>query len=120
ERAPVAKTAPAAARIIAGVREQARTGLLETEAREMLACYAIGVPPTLLARSEEDAEAVIAALGDGPLALKVVSRDILHKSDAGGVRLNVAGVEAVRHAISDITESVRRHDPDADVAGVLA
>src|SRR5690606_16302232 len=43
-----------------------------------------------------------------------------HKSDAGGVRLNVAGVEAVRHAISDITESVRRHDPDADVTGVLA
>src|SRR5690606_30900076 len=89
ERASVAKPAPAAARIIAGAREQARTGLLETEAREMLACYAIGVPPTLLARSEEDAEAVIAALGDGPLALKVVSRDILHKSDAGGVRLNV-------------------------------
>src|SRR4029079_7975536 len=51
---------------------------------------------------------------------KIVSKDVLHKSDAGGVRLNVAGADGVRHAIGEITASVKRHVPAAEIAGVLA
>ncbi len=120
EAGPRAKTEPAAAQIVQRVREAARTSLLETEARDLLACYGVAVPPALLARNEEDAEDVVAKLGAGPLALKIVSKDVLHKSEAGGVKLNVAGAEAVKRAIGDITASVKRHDRAADVAGVLA
>ncbi|MBI2227084.1 MAG: acetate--CoA ligase family protein [Betaproteobacteria bacterium] len=120
EAGPRAKTEPAAAQIVQRVHEAARTSLLETEARELLACYGVAIPPALLARTAEDAEDVVAKLGAGPLALKIVSKDVLHKSEAGGVKLNVAGAEAVKHAIGDITASVKRHDPAADVAGVLA
>jgi acetyltransferase len=80
----------------------------------------VKVPATVLARNAEDAANVVAKLGEGPLALKVVSKDVLHKSDAGGVRLNVAGVDAVKRAIGDITASVKRHAPAAEIAGVLA
>lgn len=118
--APAAKTAPGAATIVRRAREAARTSLLETEAREVLACYGVAVPPALLARTAAEAESVVAQLGGGPLALKVVSKDVLHKSEAGGVKLNVAGVEAVKRAIGEIIESVKRHAPAADVAGVLA
>lgn len=120
EAGPRAKTEPAAAQIVQRVREAARTSLLETEARELLACYGVAVPPALLARTAEDAEDVVAKLGAGPLALKIVSKDVLHKSEAGGVKLNVAGAEAVKRAIGDITASVKRHDRATDVAGVLA
>lgn len=120
EAGPRAKTEPAAAQIVQRVREAARTSLLETEARELLACYGVAVPPALLARTAEDAEDIVAKLGAGPLALKIVSKDVLHKSEAGGVKLNVAGAEAVKRAIGDITASVKRYDRAADVAGVLA
>lgn len=117
---PQAKTQPAAAQIIQRVRRVARTSLLETEARELLACYGVAVPPAMLARAADDAEQVVAKLGAGPLALKVVSKDVLHKSEAGGVKLNIAGAEAVKRVIGDIIASVKRHDTAADVAGVLA
>lgn len=118
--APVAKIQPRAAQIVQRARESARTSLLETEARELLACYAVALPPALLARTAEDAENVVAKLGGGALALKVVSKDVLHKSEAGGVKLNIAGAEAVKRAIGEIIGSVKRHEPAADVAGVLA
>ena len=111
---------PAAAEIVQRARKAGRTSLLEDEARDLLACYGVHVPPTMLARSAEDAAHVVAKLGEAPLALKVVSKDVLHKSDAGGVRLNVFGVDAISRAIGDIIASVKRHDPTANIAGVLA
>lgn len=118
--APQAKPAPAAAQIVQRAREAKRTSLLETEARELLGAYGIKVPRAVLARTAEDAEQVVSKLGPGPLALKIVSKDVLHKSDAGGVKLNVAGAEAFKSAVGEIITSVKRHQPDAEVTGVLA
>ena len=111
---------PAAADIVGRARAAGRMSLLETEARELLACYGVKVPAAVLARTADDAAHVVSKIGDGPLALKVVSKDVLHKSDAGGVRLNVSGIDAVKRAIDDITASVTRHHPGAEVSGVLA
>ncbi|MGZ5171951.1 MAG: acetate--CoA ligase family protein [Burkholderiales bacterium] len=111
---------PAALDIVQRARKAGRTSLLENEARDLLACYGVRVTQTVLARNEEDAANIVFALGEGPLALKVVSKDVLHKSDAGGVKLNVAGVDAIKRAIGDITASVKRHAAAAEIAGVLA
>jgi acetyltransferase len=119
--APQALTAqPGAIDIVQRARKVGRTSLLENEARDLLACYGVQVSQTVLARNAEDAANIVFALGEGPLALKVVSKDVLHKSDAGGVKLNVAGVDAIKRAIGDITASVKRHAPAAEIAGVLA
>ncbi len=65
-------------------------------------------------------EAVQAAQTFGtPVALKIVSPDITHKSDAGGVMLGLQGEEAVRHAYAQILQQVRAHSPNAAIHGVL-
>jgi acetyltransferase len=111
---------PEATRIVNGAREAGRNNLLETEARELLASYGIRVPLSVLARNPDDAEEIVAKLGSEPLALKIVSKDVLHKSDAGGVKLNIAGSPAVKRSIADIVANVKRHEPRAEIAGVLA
>jgi acyl-CoA synthetase (NDP forming) len=119
--AAAAPALPAAAtKVIATARSAGRSALLETEAREILAACQVPLAPSCLLRSAHDAAAAIAALGDGPLALKVVSADVLHKSDAGGVQLAVQGEVAVRGAVDAILASVARHAPGARIDGVLA
>jgi len=111
---------PAAIELVQRARNAGRTSLLENEARDLLGRYGVKVPPAVLVRDAAEAANVVAKLGDVPLALKVVSKDVLHKSDAGGVKLNVAGADAIKDAIRDITASVKRHAPAAEIVGVLA
>ncbi|MBC7778573.1 MAG: acetate--CoA ligase family protein [Proteobacteria bacterium] len=121
---PVAEAAaalpPAAVSLITAARSAGRNALLETEARAVLAACGANVAPIHLLRSSDDAVAAIATLGDQPLALKVVSQDVLHKSDSGGVRLAVRGEAGVRAAVVDILASVEQHVPGARIDGVLA
>ena len=56
---------------------------------------------------------------DGSVAMKIVSPDILHKSDAGGVRLNLTTASEVRRAFADILADANKYDPSADIRGVL-
>jgi acetyltransferase len=111
---------PVVQKLIANAHDQHRTALLETEAREVLGACGIDMPKTMLLKKPEDAEAAIKSLGAGALALKVVSQDVLHKSEAGGVVLNVAGAAAIRHGIAQILQSVHASVPGAVVDGVLA
>ena len=84
-------------------RDEKRTSLLETESRELLRAYGVSLPPAEFVRSP--AEAAAASIGLGfPLAMKVVSPDIVHKSDAGGVKLNLKDEEAVVRAFEEIVE----------------
>ena len=84
-------------------RDEKRTSLLETESRELLRAYGVSLPPAEFVRSP--AEAAAASIGLGfPLAMKVVSPDIVHKSDAGGVKLNLKDEEAVVRAFGKIVE----------------
>ena len=111
---------PTVRALVETARRDARTALLETEAREVLAAIGLRIPASVLLRKPEDSAAAVETLGNGALALKVVSQDVLHKSDAGGVRLNVSGEQGIRDAAADILQSIRNYDATARIEGVLA
>jgi acyl-CoA synthetase (NDP forming) len=93
--------------------------LCEWDARPVLAHYDIGTNPVgTLAHSAEDAIAAARALAM-PVALKVQSPDLLHKTEAGAVALNLATAEEVRAGYARIVASARRYAPDASIKGVL-
>lgn len=91
----------------------------EVQAMDLLRRAGLPATPCILA-ADADAAVCAAAELDGPVALKIVSPDIVHKSDVGGVKLNVAGEDALRRAHADILDAVRRHAPEARIDGVLA
>jgi len=90
----------------------------EVQAMDVLRQAGLPVPECTLA-ADADAAACAAAGMGGPVVLKVVSPDILHKSDVGGVKLGLSGDDAVRGAHAAILDSVRTHRPDARIDGVL-
>lgn len=91
--------------------------LTEVEAKNLVKKAGIPVVETLLARSKSEAEAFARRLGF-PVVLKVVSPEIVHKSDAGGVKLNVKTAHEVGVAYDEIMASVRERRPTANVIGV--
>ncbi len=98
---------------------EAGTVLTEWKARPLLSAYGIGANDAgMLAVSAEEAERAAAALG-GPVALKVQSCDIPHKTEAGAVVLNVSGGAAARAAYERVLAAARYHCPAAKVDGVL-
>ena len=111
---------PAVQKMLADARAAQRMALLEPEAREVLRAAGIAMPPSLLLKSAADADAAVKSLGAGALALKVVSKDVLHKSDTGGVVLNAAGAAAIREGYARIMQSVQAKVPGAVIDGVLA
>jgi len=103
--------------MILEARRASRTTLGEREAREVVAAYGLRLPQNVLARTVD--EAVTAAQKMGfPVALKIVSPDILHKTDVGGVRLNLQDADAVAEGFAAIDTSVRRFFPDAVIQGI--
>ena len=90
----------------------------ERASRDLLAAYGFPQLKTGLAKDADQAAALAAETGRR-VVLKIESPDILHKTDAGGVRLGIANPEEARAAYTDILEAVRRHKPDARVEGVL-
>lgn len=90
----------------------------EVQAMAVLRDAGVPVPDCTLAVDAEDAVRAAARLG-GRVVLKVVSPDIVHKSDVGGVRLGLSGDDAVRAAHAAILAAVRGHRPDARIDGVL-
>jgi len=90
----------------------------EPTAKRLLAEAGIASAPERVVRSAEEAVAAAEALGF-PVVLKIVSPDIVHKSDIGGVRLNLVGAEAVREAHDAILAAARRAAPEARLGGVL-
>jgi acetyltransferase len=88
------------------------------EAKELFAAYGLPVTKAKLAKTEKDAVALAKEIGF-PVVLKIVSPDILHKSDAGGVKVNLKDEEAVRTAFRTILENAKRYKADADIHGVL-
>ena len=113
-----AKPHPARNNVRAELAEAGRV-LCEWHARPLLARYGIGTdkPPGALVHSAKDAEAAATTLAC-PVALKVQSADIPHKSEAGGVALNVAA-EAARAAYESVLANAKRYAPSAVIDGVL-
>lgn len=90
----------------------------EAEAKRLLSAAGIACAPE---EAVQDADAAVAAAErlSGPVVMKILSPDILHKSDIGAVRLNLTTPDAIRAAYGEITENVARHAPEARITGML-
>ena len=115
-----APDAQAARRVVESALTDGRGWLDPLETANVLRSYGIPAAPiTLAASADSAAEAAAPFLARGePVALKIHSRDIVHKSDVGGVRLNLANDAAVREAFKDIIGNAKAALPDARISGV--
>jgi len=103
--------------LIEGVLAERRKVLTEMESKALLAAFHIPVTQTVLARSANEAMMIATQLGY-PVALKIDSPDISHKSDVDGVALNVMNAVGVRDTYNDMVQLVARQMPDARIHGV--
>ncbi len=92
--------------------------LLEPDAVQLLKRYGIGYPEYKTASGEEEAVHAAETLGF-PVVLKVVSPQVIHKSDMGGVKTNINTAEELRLGYREIVKSVKSHLPDAEILGVI-
>ncbi|MDE1902285.1 MAG: bifunctional acetate--CoA ligase family protein/GNAT family N-acetyltransferase [Alphaproteobacteria bacterium] len=107
---------PRAAGIIAHALAENRPWLSGSESKEILAAYAVPVVRTQTATTPDAVEAAARAF-DTPCAVKILSPDIPHKTDVGGVVLNLADPQAAKAAAAAMLDRVRRIRPDAKLAG---
>lgn len=103
--------------IIEKARKEGRTMLTEIEAKQLLKSAGISVVDTRLAISKEQAVAIAKELGL-PVVLKIASADVVHKSDAGGVKLGLKTAAQVGKAYDDIMKSIKAAFPNAKIEGV--
>jgi len=92
--------------------------LLETEAKTVCMEYGIPVTKFKLAKNETEAAKFATSIGF-PVVLKIVSPDIIHKSDVGGVIVSVKNVQEVRSSYIQIMGNVKKHNPKARIVGML-
>lgn len=104
--------------ILDRVQASGRTLLTELEALKVFQAYGIPTIPYRVAHSEEAAVSAARELGF-PVVLKILSPDIVHKSDLGGVRVDLRSEEETAAAYQDILKSVRAADPEARMEGVM-
>ncbi|MDX0695689.1 GNAT family N-acetyltransferase [Sinorhizobium medicae] len=106
--------------VLQRVAAEGRRMLNEPEAKAVLAAYGIPVPQTMIATSAKEAEAIAGLLlaGGAPkLVVKLISKSITHKSDVGGVVLDILSPVAAREAAEAIAARLKAHDPIAVVDG---
>jgi len=113
-----AKAKPEGRQIIENVYRQGRTAFLEAEAKQLLRFHGAAVTSDALAATEDAAAEAAATMG-GKVVLKIASPDILHKSDAKGVELNLSGKDQVKKAFREIIKNAKTYKADARIEGVL-
>jgi acetyltransferase len=121
EASPAAADAGARAlaqKLFQEVRAEGRGNLLENQAWSLLSAYGFKSPPAVLAQSPQEACRAARDLGY-PLACKIVSPEIIHKSDAGGVKLNLGNEAEVESAAAEVMENAARFTDSKNVTGVL-
>jgi acetyl-CoA synthetase (ADP-forming) len=95
-----------------------RNSLLETEAKTV--CMEYGIPVTKFKLAKNETEAAKFAMSIGfPVVLKIVSPDIIHKSDVGGVVLGIKNTQEVRSGYRQIMDNVKKRNPNAKIVGML-
>ncbi|MGC9469153.1 MAG: acetate--CoA ligase family protein [Anaerolineae bacterium] len=107
----------AARDVIAKVREDGDRDMTEVESKAIFEAYGLPVAHTRLATNEDQAVELAEKIGY-PIVMKIVSPDILHKSDAGGVKVDLNSAAEVREAYNTILENAKAFKEDADVHGV--
>ena len=107
---------------VSGIFSQAvkegRKNLLETEAKAVCRDYGIPVTKSELATNEQEAARLAEKIGF-PVVLKILSPDIIHKSDVGGVMVNLKDEKEVRDAYQQIMKNVKNHNAKAKILGIL-
>ena len=107
-----------AKRIFDKVKNEERSSLLEEEGQQVLKAYGLPLPQSELAKTETKAVKLAKKIGY-PVVLKIASPQIIHKSDAGGVKVNLASDSEVRSAFKTITANAKKYNQDAEIKGVL-
>jgi acetate---CoA ligase (ADP-forming) len=106
-----------AIKVIQKARADGRDSLTEIEAKQVFAAYGLPITRTELAKSEDEAVKLAYEVGY-PVVMKIVSPDILHKSDAGGVKVNIREESAVREAYRTIMKNAKEYKDDARIHGI--
>ena len=105
-------------RIIEKAKKEKRL-LLETEAKELLREYGIPVPDFKLIKSEEEITGLAREI-NFPIVMKIVSPDIIHKTDAGGVKIGIKDEKEAKLAYQEIIFKVKKYNKRAQIYGVIA
>lgn len=113
-----AKAKPEGTQIIDNARKEGRHVLLEHEAKQLIRLHGAPTDVGSIATSKEEAWQIARSF-KGDAVLKIVSPDILHKSDAGGVKLGLGSEKQVKKAYEQIIKSAAAYNPDADIRGIL-
>jgi acyl-CoA synthetase (NDP forming) len=103
--------------IFAQANKEGRKFLLETEAKNVCMEYGIPVTKFMVAKTAEEAIKFAGKIGY-PIVMKIVSPDVIHKFDVGGVLINLKTPKEVESAFKTILENVKKHDPNAKIIGV--
>jgi len=104
-------------RIIQKAKKEKRS-LLETEAKELLKEYGISVPDFRLIKSEEEISGLAKEI-NFPITMKIVSPDIIHKTDAGGVKVNIKDEKEAKLAYQEIISKAKKYNKEAQIFGVI-
>ena len=107
----------AVSNILAKAKEDRRNSLTSSEAKQVASAYHIATPAEGLATSIDEAVAIASEIGF-PVVLKIVSPDILHKTDAGGVIADISNVDGVRASYATILDNAKAHNAAAHIDGV--
>ena len=100
------------------VKSEGRTNLLEDEGRDILDAYGFPLPQSVVATTEDEAVAAANKIGY-PIVMKISSPQIVHKSDAGGVKVNLTNDDETRDGFRTIMENAKKYDSNAEIKGVL-
>ena len=103
--------------ILNQARKEKRTQLTEIESKELLKEAGIPIVESRLAQTKTEAVSLSKKMGF-PVVLKIVSPDVIHKSDSGGVKLGMSSAAQVGKAYSEILAAVKKHHPKAKIGGV--
>lgn len=95
-----------------------KRSLLEPEAKALINSVGIPIPSSGAARDEDEAVNIAESISY-PVVLKVISPQVIHKTDFGGVKIGARNKDEVKRDFSDIIENIRRKVPDAEVIGIL-
>jgi 4-hydroxybutyryl-CoA synthetase (ADP-forming) len=105
-------------KILDNARKEKRNALLEEEGQEILRAYGFPLPSSKLAKTKKEAVTASKKIGY-PVVLKIASPQIIHKSDAGGVKVNLQNATDVENAFDTIIKNAKKYDKKADIKGVL-
>jgi len=100
------------------VKKEKRPNLLEEEGQEILRAYGFPLPQSSLAKNENEAVKIAKKIGH-PVVMKIASPQIIHKSDAGGVKVNLTNDNEVKVAFKEIVKNAKKYNKKAEIKGVL-